>query len=116
MNVAVDFDGTIDSFPREFQSLISALCGAGHQVYVLTGSDGQTVTQEVIDGKKAILAALGITVYTAVVVVPDPHDANKAQFIKDNSVTLFLDNNRDNIKCAVKETGCASLLLWNSKL
>lgn len=114
MNIAIDVDGTIDAFPRVFQSLISALASAGHRVYVITGVEGTSVTQADVDTKTAYLASMGITMQYAVIVCPKPHAPNKVDIIQENDIDLFIDNNKDNIKAAVAD-GCASLLLWNGK-
>lgn len=114
MNVAVDIDGTVDAFPRVFQSLISALASAGHRVYIVTGIEADTVTQADVDAKTAYLASMGITMQFAVIVCPTPHAENKADVIAQNDIVLLIDNSKANIKAAVAE-GVCSFMVWNAK-
>lgn len=113
MNVAVDIDGTVDSFPRLFQSLISALMAAGHHVYIITGVSETEVSDDDVAAKKGYLTALGITDYTLLVVVPRPHAKHKAAALDEHHIELLIDNKKANAKAAVDQ--CAVLLLWNSK-
>ncbi len=86
----------------------------GHRVYVVSGVSEPAVTPQDIAAKKAYLVSLGITQYTQLIVCPQPHAANKAKMLQDNSIELMIDNGKRNVKAAVAE-GIASLLLWNSK-
>jgi hypothetical protein len=49
------------------------------------------------------------------ILVPDPHGANKTQPITDNEIAVLIENDKDNIKAAAK-TGRLSLLLWNCRI
>lgn len=114
MNVGFDIDGTIDAFPRVFQSLISALATAGHHVFIITGVDADTVTQADIEAKRLYLVSMGIVTYTSLIVCPTPHAENKARVIQEQDIELFIDNDKGNVKAAAK-SGAVSLLLWNAK-
>lgn len=115
MNVALDLDGTIDSFPREFQSLMAALTAAGHHVYVITGVDEDAVGKADVAAKQQYLTSLGISsdCYFKLIVCPRPHDTNKAAEIQANDIEMLFDNSKSNVKATVPF--CASLLLWNAK-
>lgn len=115
MNVAVDLDGTADSFPRVFQSLCSALTAAGHHVIILTGSSTDTVTPEDVEAKREYLTSLGFgpESYSSIVVVPKPHPKNKAAEVATLDIDLLIDNKQGTVKKTALE--CPSLLLWNSK-
>jgi hypothetical protein len=115
MNIGFDLDGVIDSFPRQSQTIISAMAAAGHRVFVITGYGGTgAIPPDIVQGKRTYLASLGITTYSDLIVVPQPNAPNKAQAIVDNGIDVFIDNDKDNIKGATAN-GCMSLLLWNSK-
>ncbi len=88
---------------------------AGHHVYVITGVEEDTVTKADITAKQEYLVGLGFGkgTYTELIVMPLPHDTNKAKEIKDNNIELLIDNAVDNVKAA--KGLCACLLLWNNK-
>ena len=113
MNVAVDIDGTVDAFPQDFNSLCAALRAAGHHVYVITGIESDTVTQQDVVDTQGYLTSIGITAYDTLWVTPTPHDEHKAKLIQDNDVAMLFDNDKDNCKAA--SSYCAALLLWNNK-
>lgn len=115
MNVAFDLDGTIDSFPRVFQSLMSALMAAGHHVYVVTGVDSSEVTGDDKTAKQQYLTSLGIgpECYTELVVCPKPHPANKVDQIEELDIDAVFDNKKGTVKKAASHA--AAFLLWNSK-
>lgn len=115
MNVALDLDGTADSFPRVFQSLSSALVNAGHHVYILTGADGTAVTETDVETKKGYLNSLGFGpgTYTSLVVVPHPHPTNKAEQVQSLGIDLIIDNKQKTMKKAAATAAC--LLLVNSQ-
>lgn len=116
MNVAFDIDGTIDSFPQVMLALCSALTAAGHEVYIITGVEADTVPASVVKGKKMFLTGLGFGpgTYKQLIVVPQPHDKNKADEIARLKVELLIDNSVANAKAA--KALCAVLILWNSKV
>jgi hypothetical protein len=115
-NWGIDIDGTIDSFPRLFQTLISDLVHGGNSVYILTGIEqpGPVKPEDVL-AKRAYLASLGITDYTDIIVVPIPHDVNKVKAMQDNDIAVLIDNDTRNTKAA-KKAGFLSLLVTNSKI
>lgn len=115
MKVAFDIDGTIDSFPRIFQSTMSAYKAAGHHAWIITGTDAGHLGEQDLDAKRQYLNGLGIGAdcYDELVVCPDPHPQNKASIIADNGIELLFDNNVQNAEAARKF--CAVLVLWNSK-
>lgn len=115
MNIAIDIDGTIDSFPRVFQSLMSALTAAGHHVYVITGVSEDKVTQADIDAKRQYLTSIGISDddYFKLIICPKPHPKNKAACVTANDIALLIDNKKSTAKATKAQ--CAVLVLWNSK-
>ena len=116
MNVVIDIDGTIDAFPLTMLALCSSLMAAGHRVYIVTGIEADTVIPADLRNKKKYLNGLGFGpgTYTGLEVLPQPHDKNKAKWIKENNVSLLIDNDVANAKEAKSE--CAVLLLWNNKV
>ena len=123
MRVALDLDGTIDSCPREFQSIMSALQAASHTVTVVTGVEAAKVTKQDTEEKKNYLSALGCgQCYDELVILPhtpdgEDHDLHdeKAQWLIDNGVDVFFDNNSKNAKAAVKAGVPLVLVPWASK-
>jgi hypothetical protein len=120
MRVCIDLDGTIDAFPREMQSLMSALQAAGHHVDVVTGVRDAAPSQQAVDEKKQLLRSLGCgQCYDSLVVVQyDPKSLevadNKVEYLKSVGCAMFIDNNKGNVKAATK-AGILSLLPWGAK-
>ena len=112
IQIALDVDGTIDAFPVIFQSLMSAFMAAGHHVFVITGVDATKVTKTDIANKTAYLTGLGCGkgTYTTLIVLPQPHDTNKAKVIKEEKIELLFDNSKANCKAA--KDYCLCLLSW----
>jgi hypothetical protein len=115
VNIGFDVDGTIDAFPREIQSMMSAFHAAGFHNIIITGIEGSQVTQADIDAKREYLTGLGISrdLYDDLIVCPDPHPQNKLKAVTDNEVGVLFDNDVNNAK-AVKNY-CAVFLLYNAK-
>ena len=57
-NVAVDLDGTISAFPRQFKEIMRALKIAGNKVVILTGADNPYNGDKEV--RRAQIASLGI--------------------------------------------------------
>ena len=133
MHVAVDLDGTLDSAPDLFLSLLSALKTSGHVITILTGASDKDTTgvnvKEIAAQKKQYLNKLGLSeVYNQLVVLPqagdiqatksgdmDLHDL-KADWLKENHVDLFIDNDKGNAKAAVKAGVRLVLVPWASRV
>lgn len=115
MNFALDFDGVISAFPEVCQTMMSALTGAGHRVYVITGIEGKTVGQSDIDDKRHALTAMGIGphLYHDVIVCPKPHAENKLKAVKDNDIAVLMDNSKKNCKAVAQQA--VAFLLWNDR-
>lgn len=119
MNIGLDIDGTVDSFPVLFQHLIAGWTAAADHVYIITGIHAEEVTDEDHASKVQYLTAMGIPpsqYYTLVVVPTKPgmdHAQAKAQYIQDNHIDVLIDNNVDNCKAA--KPFCAVFCLWNVK-
>ncbi len=119
MNIGLDIDGTIDSFPNLFQHLIAGWSAAADHVYIITGITADTVTDDDHAAKVGYLTGLGIPpeMYYQLVVLS--HKAGedvaqaKAEFIRDNHITLLIDNNVENCKAAKQYA--AVFCLWNVK-
>jgi hypothetical protein len=116
--VAVDLDGTIDAFPRELQSMMSALRAAGHEVEVVSGANTDTVTQSDVDAKAELLASLGCgECYDRLVVLPGPESAvaeRKTAYLRSVNASMLIDNRKENVKSAT-DAGILALLPWGSK-
>jgi len=115
INIALDLDGTIDSYPRVFQTLMSSLTAGGNHCYIITGIEEDTVTKADVAAKKEYLTSLGIGMecYYALIVVPQPHADNKVAAIKANDIDMLFDNSKENIKAALPY--CVAAMIWNSK-
>ena len=115
-NWAVDIDGVVDAFPRVLGALVSALSAAGHHVYIMTGIDEDTVSDADVEAKRGYLSSLGVgpDTYHELVVLPQPHPANKAEALKANGCGVLVDNNRENIRAAVSE-GVVGFYLYNTR-
>lgn len=115
MNFAFDIDGVLDAFPAEMLALCSSLTAGGNHVFIITGVEADEVTPEDSTNKTAYLTGLGFGKgsYFKLIIMPQPHDKNKAKAIKDNKISMLFDNNKDNVKAA--KTSCPCFLLWNTK-
>lgn len=114
MKVGFDIDGTVDENPPVYQSLMSALKAAGHQVIILTGCSAKHPTQQDVNEKTGYLKQIGLgCAYDRIVVFGDPPHKAKAKWIRDNNVDLLVDNSVKNAQLAAKYT--TVLLPWNDK-
>lgn len=105
MLVAADVDGSVDSDPATFGSLLAALRAAGHHVAILTGSSTAHPTAQDCADKVAYLKALGCgACWDTLVVFPNPPAVAKAQWCRANGVALLLDNDLANAKAAAPYT------------
>ena len=122
MRVAVDIDGTLDSNPREFQSIMSSLVAAGHIVSVVTGTSDGPPTQADYDNKAAYLTNLGMgECWHDLTVISHPGGedelaAVKTQWLVDNGVDVFIDNTVANIKAASKAGISLCLVPWATRI
>ena len=111
--VAIDIDGSADSDPPVFQSLMAALMAAGHQVVILTGCSSPTPTKQDKEKKAAYLQSIGLgKCYNQLVVFGDPPHKAKAKWCKKNNVDLLIDNSVQNAKLASKY--CLVFVPWNT--
>lgn len=114
MLVAFDIDGTIDAAPNEFQSLMSSIRASGNDVVILTGCSRETVTQDDIETKTQYLQSLGVgNCYDSLVVFSHPPAEKKAQWIKENSVDILVDNSKENARAAMQY--CLVLVPWATR-
>jgi uncharacterized HAD superfamily protein len=114
MKVAFDIDGTLDIDPTAFQSLMSALVAAGHEVVVLTGCSSRHPSQGDLTAKQEYLTAMGMGhCWHELVVFGDPPHKPKAKWVEKHNVDILVDNSRKNAKLSSKF--CTVLLPWNSK-
>ena len=117
--VLVDLDGTIDAYPFELQSTMSALRTNGHQVYVITGVTGDAATPDVVEAKREYLRTLGLgSCYDRLVIVAAPNGnvaSRKAAFARATGADMAIDNNIDNVR-AYAEVGVTLVLLtWQTR-
>lgn len=84
--ISVDLDGTIDTAPVFFTQLFHAL-----PCIVVTGN---------ADAREK-LQNLGVTGYRDVVVLPEPHAHNKAEWLVENHAAALIDNDATNVQAAV---------------
>ncbi len=111
---AFDINGTIDANPVLYESLMSALMAAGHDVVVLTGCSEPTPTQADVAEKAHLLNTLGVGhCYKTLVVFGDPPHKAKAKWCKKNGVDMLIDNSVKNAQLAAKY--CTVLLPFATK-
>lgn len=114
MKVAFDLNGTIDADPVAYESLMSALMAAGHQVVVLTGCSAPKPTPKDYQEKAQLLESLGCgKCYDKLVLFGDPPHKAKAKWCKKHGVDILIDNSVKNAQLADKF--CTVLLPWNNK-
>jgi len=113
MLIAFDLDGTIDTDPGMYQQIMGALQTAGITVVVLTACIGKQLAPNDVDQKAQCLANLGVTAWDQLIVVSDPVDANKADWLKQNGASLLVDNAKDNAKAAADI--CPVLVPWQTR-
>lgn len=112
--MAFDINGTLDSDPPVFLSLMEALRAAGHQVVILTGCSEKHVHPKDVQEKKEYLRSLGMgSAYDKIVVFGDPPHKAKARYCKKHGVDILVDNSVANSQLADKY--CTVLLPWASK-
>ncbi len=111
---AFDIDGTIDAEPSLMQGLMSALKAAGHQVVVLTGCGTEKAEPSDILAKTEYLQSLGCgSCYDQLVVLGDPTDELKAEWLKTHNADVLVDNDKGNAKAAAGI--CPVLVPWASR-
>ena len=119
MRVAVDLDNTIDTNPKEFQSLMQALRAAGHVVTVLTGTGDEAATQEVWTEKCQYLATLGCgncwDDMTVIASPGGPSSDEKAKWCNEHGVDILIDNSKENAKAAIAAGVPLVLVPWATR-
>ncbi len=114
MLACFDIDGTIDAEPSLMQGLMSALKAAGHQIVVLTGCGQETPEPEDTIHKAEYLQSLGCAAcYDQLVVLGEPADERKAEWLKQHGADLLVDNSKKNAKAAAGI--CPVLVPWQSR-
>jgi len=114
MKVALDINGTIDADPVDYESLMSALRAAGHQVVILTGCSSPKPTKADIKEKADYLQSIGCGhCYDKLKVFGDPPHEAKAKYCKKHHVDILIDNSVKNAQLASEH--CTVLLPWNDK-
>lgn len=113
MIVAFDCKGTLDAFPKQLGEMMTALKAAGNIVYVLTGTSGDTVTDDQKLELRGYLASIGVVpdMYTDVLAVPEPHPDNKAQACADFNIAVLFDNKKSTADTINQATGGKTLVL-----
>lgn len=114
MVVGFDIDGTVDSDPASFGSLMAALRAAGHQVVVLTGVSAPTVSEHDLAAKAEYLTSLGLGhCWDTLVAFGDPPHKAKAKWCRKHNVAIMVDNSIKNAKLASRY--CTVLVPWGSR-
>ena len=122
MRVAVDIDGTLDSNPRELQTMMSALTAAGHIVSVITGTSDGPPAQPDFDNKANYLTNLGCgECWHDMTVISHPGGNKqladvKAQWCIENGVDALIDNTIANVRAASKAGVPLVLVPWASRV
>ncbi len=115
MKVGLDLNGTVDEDPATFQSLMSSLRAAGHQVVILTGCSAPKPTKADKREKKQLLEEIGCGhCYDKIVLFGDPPHKAKAKWIRKHHVDLYIDNSVANAQLAAPYT--TVFLAWNDKV
>jgi len=117
MLVAVDIDGAIDAYPRELQSLMSALMAAGHRVHILTATSGDEATEHGAQTKVNYLNNLGMGEcwHRLVEVDSDDVPTAKVNYMTDAGADVFIDNDEANCAAAAKAGIPLVLMPWQSR-
>jgi hypothetical protein len=120
MHVAFDLDGVIDAYPRQMQTLMSALLAAGHTVTVLTGNGAKIPGTEDYQEKQNFLNSLGCgACYDFLVVLNNTTGAStaqeKAEWCENNHVDMLIDNTKDNADAANNVDGLCALVPWATR-
>lgn len=119
MIAVFDVDGTLDACPREFQSMMSALKAAAHQVHILTGVDNDPPTQQDWDEKCAYLAAMGMAeCWDKLILVPRDRliAQRKAAYLASVRADVFVDNSEENVAAAAQAGVPLCLLPWQTRI
>ena len=113
MLAAFDIDGTLDADPPSFLTIMQALRACGQRVAILTGCGGEEPTPEDIAEKTDYLAKLGFSeAYDQLVVLGNPTDELKAEWLKDNGADVLFDNSKKNAKASPVLT----LVPWKTRV
>lgn len=111
----VDLDGTISAYPTEMCDLMCALKSTGYTVVILSGSGDDPKSGNTFEDKCDLLKTLGVTqCWDTMVVVGGDIAALKAQWCKENNVSIMIDNNLANCKAALKSGVTLALVPWAS--
>jgi hypothetical protein len=101
-----DLDGTLSAHPLEFGPMMRALKKDGHQVQILTGYKGPTMSEDVLKQKAILLDALGLgDAYTAIVGFANLKNKvahQKADYMSIVGAHLLIDNKKVNVKAAAQ--------------
>lgn len=117
--IAIDLDGTLDSWTAFFIPLLTAIKkgdpkGEIVRVVCLTGCPQDSVDASDIAEKQTYLSELG---YDGLIdelhVVAKPVDENKADWCEANNARALIDNNKKNVKALGSQ--CLGLLAWQSR-
>ena len=114
MKVGIDIDGSADSAPKEFQSLMAALRAAGHKVVILTGVSSPKVTAQDVQEKENYLRELGLgESYDKLKVFSNPPSQAKAAYCAKHGIDILIDNNTKTARLADKY--CVVLVPWATR-
>ena len=120
MLVAVDLDNTIDTNPKEFQSLMAALRAAGHVVTILTGTTEHAATEVIWQEKANYLKQLGLgACWDEMTVLADLYLADypnrKGVWCKEHGVDILIDNSKANARGAIEAGVDLVLVPWATR-
>ena len=119
MVFGVDLDGTLDSYPRQLQTIMAALREAGHTVNVVTGSPNPAVDQAEWQAKADQLTELGLAdCYDELVVVAGPENSipqRKVLYLRSVGASVLVDNAEATARFA-SAAGLLVLVPWATRV
>ena len=90
MKIAIDLDGSINAYPAHFRILTQALKADEEiTIYIITAREQSWKSREQTEDE---LEKLGIK-YDHLIITD-----NKQEFIKDNDISIFIDDQDENFK------------------
>ena len=116
-SVACDVDGTISENAQLFNQILTALHDAGWTVVILSGASTTSPSGGTFQSKSAWLKENGVTdCWDTLVVCLGDVPNQKAQYVKDNAISLVIDNSKANVTAVEAQTHALALMPWDSRV